>query len=123
MTRSPPRTHRNIMYDSLGWLTVNQLITYHTALTVYRIRQSSEPEYLAEQLQFDNRNSRVIVPNLKLGLAQKSFCLRGADTWNDLPLFIRQTKKLGQFKHELKKWVKTTVPRFLVRNTSPGSVS
>ena len=88
VTRSPPRTHRNIMYDSLGWLTVNQLITYHTALTVYRIRQSSEPEYLAEQLQFDNRNSRVIVPNLKLGLAQKSFCLRGADTWNDLPLFI-----------------------------------
>jgi hypothetical protein len=114
VTRSPPRTHRDTMYNSLGWLTVNQIIAYHTALTVYRIRQSSEPEYLAEQLQFDNRNSRVIVPNFKLGLAQRSFCLRGADTWNSLPLNVRQTRKIGHFKGELRKWVKNTVPRFLV---------
>ena len=26
VTRSPPRAHRDSMYDSLGWLTVNQLV-------------------------------------------------------------------------------------------------
>ena len=25
VTRSPPRAHRESMYDSLGWMTVNQL--------------------------------------------------------------------------------------------------
>ena len=113
VTRSPPRAHRDSMYDSLGWLTVNQLVVYHTALTVYRIRQSNEPEYLAEQLQFDNRNGRVIVPNIKLGLAQKSFCYRGADTWNMLPINIRKARKIGEFKAGLKKWVQNNVPRFL----------
>ena len=111
--RSPPRAHRDSMYDSLGWLTVNQLVVYHTALTVYRIRQSNEPEYLAEQLQFDNRNGRVIVPNIKLGLAQKSFCYRGADTWNMLPIEIRKARKLGEFKASLKKLVQNNISRFV----------
>ena len=113
VTRSPPRAHRDTMYDSLGWLTVNQLVEYHTALTVFRIRQSNEPEYLAKQLKFDNRNGRVIVPNLKLGLAQKSFCFRGADTWNSLPVNIRNARKIGQFKTGVRKWVVRNVPRFL----------
>ena len=113
VTRSPPRAHRDSMYDSLGWLTVNQLVVYHTALTVYRIRQSKEPEYLAEQLQVDNRNGRVIVPNCKLVLTQNSFCMRGADTWNMLTHNIRGLKKIGQFKAEVKRWVKINIPRFV----------
>ena len=113
VTRSPPRAHRNAMYDSLGWLTVNQLVVYHTALTVYRVRQSNEPEYLAQQLQFDNRNGRVIVPNVKLSLAQNSFCFRGSDTWNSLPINVRKAKKIGQFKNGAKKWVMRNVPRFI----------
>ena len=113
VTKSPPRAHRDTMYDTLGWLTVNQLVVYHTALTVFRIRQSNEPEYLADQLQVDNRNGRVIVPNCKLVLAQNSFCMRGADTWNMLPHNIRGLKKIGLFKTEVKRWVKSNIPRFV----------
>ena len=92
---------------------MNQLIVYHTLLTVYRIRQSGEPEYLAEQLQFDNRNGRVIVPNCKLVLAQRSFCMRGADSWNRLPENIRIARKIGKFKVGMKQWVKYNIPRFV----------
>ena len=113
VTRSAPRSHRDTMYDTLDWLTVNQLVVYHTAITVYRIRQSNEPEYLAEKLQFDSRNGRVIVPNLKLGLARRSFCFRGADTWNSLPMHVRQARKIGEFKKGVRKWVQGNVARFL----------
>ena len=113
VTRSPLRTHRDTMYESLGWLSVNQLVAYHTVLTVYRIRESSEPEYIARELQYDNRNGRVIVPNCKLGLTQKSFCFRGCDTWNSLPLDVRQRRKIGQFKIEAKSWILKIIPRFL----------
>ena len=112
VTQSPPRAHRDTMYDNLGWLNVNQMIVYHTLLTVYRIRQSSEPEYLAEQLQFDNRNGRVIVPNWKLDLAQRSFCIWGADSWDRLPEHIRKARKIGKFKTGMKQWVKQNIPRF-----------
>ena len=101
------------MYDSLGWMTVNQLIEYHTALTVYRVRLSSEPEYLADLLQQDSRNGRIIVPNCKLSPAQKSICYRGADAWNELPTNIRNARKIGVFKAGVKRWVLENIPRFL----------
>ena len=113
VTKSPPRAHRDTMFDRLGWLTVQQLVAYHTVLAIYRIRQGSEPEYLARQLENDNRNGRLIVPNCKLGLAMKSFCMRGADTWNSLPPQIRQLRKIRDFKMNTKDWVKRNVPRFI----------
>ena len=50
VTHSPPRTRREDMYNKLKWLTVNQLVVYHTLLTVFKIRQTGEPEYLAQFL-------------------------------------------------------------------------
>ena len=38
VTHSPLRVHREHMYDELDWLTVRQLVIYHTLLTVYRVR-------------------------------------------------------------------------------------
>ena len=59
VTKSPPRAVRNVMYEKLGWLSVNQLIAYHTLIQVYKIRTSSEPEYLSEVLKNDNRNGKI----------------------------------------------------------------
>ena len=44
---------RKVMYKQIGWMTVNQLSFYHSALTTFRIRQSQETEYLNNIL---NRN-------------------------------------------------------------------
>ena len=38
-----PRSNRDSMYNKLKWLTVNQLVVYHTLLTVFKIRLSNEP--------------------------------------------------------------------------------
>ena len=37
---SPPRSSRNSMYDKIDWLTINQLVSYHSMITVYKIRKS-----------------------------------------------------------------------------------
>lgn len=49
--KKPPRENRNIMYENSGYLTVRQLIFYHTTLSVYKIRMTKEPEYLYERLR------------------------------------------------------------------------
>ena len=85
-TNSPPRTKRPSMYGKLQWLTVNQLVFYHSVLTVFKIRKNQEPEYLAEVLSRDNRNGRILIPNLGLTLAKKSFTMRGSENWNQLGL-------------------------------------
>ena len=113
VTHSPPRAVRSLMYDQLDWLTVNQLIRYHTLLAVFRIRSSGEPEYLAGYLCNDNVLGRIIVQNTRLTLARKSFKIRGACDWNALPASIRSISKVGLFKKEVKKWIKQNVQRFL----------
>ena len=85
VTRSPPRAERALMYDRLQWLSINQLIFYHSVIAVFKIRTHSEPEHLAGILGNDSRNKRIVIPNLDLSLAQKSFTLRGAECWNQLP--------------------------------------
>ena len=113
VTQSPGRAVRNPMYDKLGWLTVNQVVRYHSLLAVYRIRMSKEPEYLAASLCNDNRNGKIIVQNTKLTLAQKSFKVRGACHWNALPAGIRSIQEIGAYKKEVKTWIKQHVSRFL----------
>ena len=113
VTHSAPRARRADLYDKLEWLTVNQLIVYHTLITVFKVRQNNEPEYLAERLKVDTRNRRILIPNTNLRLAQKSFITRGSANWNDLPEFIRSQEKIGIFKKQVKKWIEVNVPRFL----------
>ena len=113
VTRSPPRSVRNPMFDRLDWLSVNQLVAYHSLLQIYKIRSSQEPEYLYEKLGKDNRNGNIIVTNTELTLAKKSFTFRGAQLWNSLPDQIRKNVKIGGFKKACRKWVKESIPRFL----------
>ena len=112
VTHKPPRTSRKELYDQLGWMTVCQLVVYHTLLMVYKIRQSGEPEYMASFLKNDTRTGKIMEPNIKLGLAQKSFCFRGSSDWNALPSSIRNSTKIGEFKRKLKSWVLQNIPRF-----------
>ena len=113
VTSSPPRAERAKMYSKLGWLTINQLVFYHSVLAVYKIRSSKEPQYLADILCKDSRNRRIVIPNARLRLTQRSFTVRGAASWNLLPDTIKNSTKLGQFKKLAKGWILGNVERFL----------
>ena len=110
---SSRRENRNRMYDKLNWLSVNQLISYFTLLAVFRVRATREPEYLSNVFHNVNRSGSIIVRNTRLTLYKESFGLRGARSWNDLPVKIRNIEKIGLFKIELRKWIKQNVRRFL----------
>ena len=113
VTNSPPRSNRVVMYSKLKWLTVNQLVSYHTLLAVFKIRHSGEPEYLAQFLKNDNRQSRIIIPNTQLSLAKKSFVWRGSETWNSLPFELRTCTRIGIFKNGAKQWVMNNIQDFI----------
>ena len=50
-TNSPIRRHREDMCNQMQWLTVKQLLAYHTLTTMFRIRNTGEPEGLASVLK------------------------------------------------------------------------
>ena len=112
VTHSSLRVPRKEIFSQLGWLTVNQLIYYHSALSTYRIRQEREPEYLSTLMNRDNERGSIIVPNTTLTLAKKSFCFRGSTQWNSIPVHIRNTIKISQFKMKLKSWILLNIDQF-----------
>ena len=79
VTHSPPRAERSPMFDKLQWLTVNQLVFYHSVMTVIKIRGNKEPEYLADIFCKDSRNKIILMPNLDLTLARNSLSVRAAE--------------------------------------------
>ena len=103
---------RKDLFREVRWLTVRQLIYYHTALTIHRIRNAQEPEYLSEILTRDNRLNKIIIPNSNLTLAKQSFCFRGAEDWNKLPIEIRACRKIGTFKTKLRSWILDNTSQF-----------
>ena len=109
---SPPRTSRDWMFDKLGWMTVQQLIAYHTLIAIYRIRQSKEPEHLSDILTKDNRYGHIIMKNTVLGLYRNSFVFRGTLLWNRLPETLRKLDNIGKFKKNIRNWVESNVDRF-----------
>ena len=52
----PPGSNRNILFDKVEWLSLRQLIVYYTLITVFKIRISNEPEYLASKLNNVSRS-------------------------------------------------------------------
>ena len=112
VTHLDMRTSRKVIFSQVGWMTVNQLIFYHSALSTYRVRQSQEPEYLHKILYKDNRASNIIIPNTSLTLAKNSYCFRGSVQWNSIPDSIRKNLKISQFKSQLKKWILQNVAQF-----------
>ena len=101
------------LYEKLDWLTVNQLVVYHTLITILKIRQSQQPEYLARSLSNDTLYGKIVIPNIKLSLAQKSFLIRGKSSWNQLPTSLRNQIKIRQLKKYFREWILQKIPRFL----------
>ena len=112
VTGSHQRRNREEMYDQLQWLTVSQLVVYHTMITVFRVRISGEPEKLASVLLYENRNNNIIFPSSNLSLYRKSFTYRGISIWNKMPRTIRNIQKIGLFKSKLKEWIFKEVAKF-----------
>ena len=106
-------SRRSTMFENLGWLTFNQLISYHSLILIHKIRRNEDPEHLARNLCRDGRNGRILSQNPVLSLTRNSFCYRASSEWNRLPASLRHEAKLGAFKHGLRKWILNNVQQFL----------
>ena len=113
VSHSLPRTPRIQMYKKLDWLTVNQLVKYHSLIAVFKIRKTKEPEYLSRFLCRDSRYGKIMFEKVQLKVATRSFIFRSSESWNSLPFAVKSCQKIGVFKSKLRKWIQENVQMFL----------
>ena len=96
-------------------LSVQQLIAYQTAMSVYKILRTGKPSYLAKKLTMTTRSLRGNQGNINQGrkslsISKEGFLYRGALLFNSLEADVRREPKLERFKELLKKWIKDKIP-------------
>ena len=131
-------TKRNIftptktLMKECGWLTVKQLMVYHSLVQMQKTIQSQTPEYLytrvSTQLSLlealdtrrrsyyyetrqhaSGRLRQLPGTEARLDLSERSWCWRASSTYYTMPASIKGEPDLAKFKSELKTWVKETI--------------
>ena len=96
-----------------NWLSIKQLIFYHSVLQVWRVRSAQLPRYIHSKLQGSITRSAgegtLRVPQVEMSLSGKSFLVRAAVLWNSIPPDIKSIKHVETFKKRLKIWTKQNV--------------
>ena len=106
---TPTRT----LLQQCNWLSVKQLVHFHTALQVWRVMRTKYPVYISTKLQPSVTRSadqgNLKVPAVEYSLSEKSFMVRSAYMWNTIPPDIRNCKTIESFKKKLKGWIKLNI--------------
>ena len=98
-----------------GWMSIRQLVLYHTVLTMRKILKSGKPLYLQNKLssQFPYPTRQATGGHVRQTLdsvAEGSFISRGTKAYNCIPDDIRSTQNLPTFKKKLKNWILANTP-------------
>ena len=117
-------TNTSVLLNQCGWLSVHQLVVYHSVLQVYKVMQTKKPKSLHSMFKTEySRNTRESLsgqikqeghPNLDI--TSSSFRWRASKAYNQIPACIRNTDNLQNFKRQVKSWIKTTIPLHLNEN-------
>ena len=118
-----------------GWLSVRQLLVYHSLVLLYRTVQMQMPLYLFSKVKaggdytYRTRQAATFPPGFsfgvshptdsgsirpgsypKLDMTKQSWSSKSVEIFNTLPSTLRLEKKLVNFKTRLKEWIKLNVP-------------
>ena len=122
VTKQGNRTSIRVMLNHCGWLSVSQLVFYHSVVMLHKTRLTDFPKYLYNMYQFDDepmRKPRLAQLNLvklrvpqifKSELTRTGFKWRSIQCYNQLPLSTRSVKDITKFKQMARSWTKEHIP-------------
>lgn len=114
VTGMPIFSSLNALYSETGWNTLDERRKMKKLILLYRIINNEAPSYLSDLLpntvgvytQYNLRNSSNFeIPFARLCSYDNSFFPSTLKLWNELPLHVRNSSSLVQFKNSVRKEV------------------
>ena len=118
LVRNLPRSYRGIssLLKDLRWLPVKDRVRLKLSCLVHQAVYGSAPYYLQSMLSpaassrasVGLRSQRGLLlrqPTFRRTLSRAAFCASGPNTWNSLPLHLRNLRHFRTFKRETKKFL------------------
>ena len=119
VTKLDWKSPTKVLLLQCGWLSVYQLVIYHSVVMVYKVIQTQQPRPLYSMFPTEyiySNTSQARSKSIKqrghptLDLWEDSFRWRAARSFNQLPTSIRCAESLTEFKIAAKSWVRTNIP-------------
>ena len=111
-------TPTKTLLEKCNQLSVHQMVAFHTACQVFKIKHSRLPTYHHNRLfpddestfsQTRQQDTNIARFDFKLSLAQSSFFYQAYQIWSLLPENIRLSKNITAFKSSCKTWIKKNI--------------
>lgn len=99
--------HITPYYGILKWLTVDTRRSYFLGCLVFKVLTSELPAFLRSYFicrsEVSSRITRASpdlfeMPSSRTEMHKRSFCCKAIKVWNDLPVHIRNSRNIGEFK-------------------------
>ena len=106
------------LLNQCGWLSVRQLVAYHSIVLLFKTKRDRKPTYFYEKVgkeytyktRLASENGIVKMENrVTKDLSHQNFSHKSTQMWNELPSDIRQAPSLPVFKTMVKAWIKTNI--------------
>ena len=111
-------TPQSVLLRQCGWLSIKQLVEYHSLILLFKVKNVGKPVYLhkiaSRKFPFETRASTAnnIVENQHTSrdTTKQGFVHRSSKSWNFLSIKIKLETKLLKFKQMLRTWILENVP-------------
>ena len=108
------RWSKKRLLDKLSWLSVRQLVFFHTFLQAYKTIKTGVPRPLCQSLTsawpYQTRNAaNGMIRQGEDCTTKSSFKYRAMECYNQVPASVR-VGSTATVKRKLKQWVKTNIP-------------
>ena len=105
------------LLNQCGWLSVRQLVVYHSVMLVFKIIKAESPRNIHSMFSIKYNYPTKLAKtgmirhtkDLRLDLSERSFRWRASKAFNALPEETRNVSTLTEFKKEAKAWIKQNV--------------
>ena len=101
-----------LFFRTWQWLPIDKRIKFKILLHIYKALNDLSPVYLTEciaihlpsreGLRSSVDTTRLVVPRSTRRIGDRSFSVYGPSLWNQLPISIRSSSTVCNFKHSLK---------------------
>ena len=127
-------TPTKTLMKACGWMSVRQLLAYHSLVLLHKTMASQTPVYLYQKITsvgdfaYKTRQAAACPPGFsfevshpidsarirqgqgsKLGLSKQGWCWKSVELYNTLPTDMRLERKMPSFKKRLKDWIRLNV--------------
>ena len=119
MTDSGYNTPTSELLKKSEMLSINQLVAYTTLVSIFKIKKSQKPRYLAERFGFLNQNEISINRRqgntnsiyFKLARSREGMVYQGSKLFNSLDPSLKMETNEKRFKKNVKKWILNEIPQ------------